>query len=1587
MASRVNTRFLLILAVALMAGGGIVGGLWFLQMRADATRNVRAGDEFMAQGEFKKAWKYYGRAVDKQPANLEYVDMLHDALLRITPQTSGEAGELYTAHLGVLAHRVRYYPLDAEAHLTLLEELHRFARSFGGQALWQRLADAADDMENRLPTTDGRREYARLYRGLAHRFLSTVLTNEEVSDAEDDLHAFLEAVPDSDLGWATLAALQSVIADRLRIEGVTEDAAEKSAVFEETLKAAPEGPEVARIALINLMRQRTQDAQAVSDDELRSAADHLADLAGRSADPFVVTEAAQLLGLGWLGGHLQAIDLLQTYLDGHPDAHRHRQKLARLQRRAGDLEAASDNANLVLGSELLAVGLLSNFQRTLKEDAASLLADIEFTTWKGAEAVDKPARLRALEAAVERLAGVVSDAEQSPALARAVGKLAFAKGEYDATAAKLEALIRARVRDLDVYQYSALALEQLGQLGRALERIDLALSEAPGHIGLIFAKARVQYKLGLYAEANETINTALAIDPQDESVQQLATAIQVGLANTGVTADTDSVARALGDAQAARRDGDLETAHSTLLAALDEQPRSLIVLSELVRVEIESGLKEEAQGHLDRALELAPTNDRLNRFQAALNHDDIVLAVKEYVETVYIDEEERAVNLVTTLYGYSRRLSEATDVAAATGQTDAAAKLEEQAKRVGEAEETALIEARRLAPDHPRLLEYEFEQAARAQDWPALERLVQKAKNLNADQAGGYLFEGRYHFIRGNFREAVRTLAEATSRKPYSSIPWRLLATAYRSLGNMGEAVRAYEQAYQCNPNDLVGVREYVETLVQTGEKLRALGIVRVARKLAPQDVSWRERWLALEVEVGDAALAINTRRAMFARNPADRLNASSLVSVLVEAEPSRELILDENGNEMYTETRWRRMSTLDRKRVFAAAREGFHREADEILNRVAAVGGEGLEIAVQRAELRRRRGQVEEGEQLLRDFIDRHEETEITTEMLIALGRYQSDTGKFKECIALLEESRARQDLQRMEVDEALGDISFSRGQYREAAAYLEQVVAVAPRRALQLQVAECYAKTRQFGEARRWIQEVVDTTGPDFTSTMLTAMIAEGEAEALQAAGEEAEADLKFAEYRASLEAAERLMPMSSVPHLQRARSLLKEFERTGELALLDDAMMVLNRADEVVADDPRIIYVRVDVLRAKGDVAGAKNELNQLLERRPADVTGVFTLVQLYSGEKKADAALEVLAGAIEHDPARALWQEMRGDIYLTGKGDPDNAVTAYAEAFRLGRSLAALIKLTNGAMDSSYPDYPQLIEHLEGQQSDFEAVPALRGQYARALNGEDRRAEALEQMRIAYRRQQELVTQGEGDVVDLRALLDVMQTLFPDRLAAMEEYLVDVCAEQPGVHELQWLAGAWAAHGDEGVWHAIELQERALRQCSEDQRKLRAQLYMDLGTLHLMVGDQDAALEVLTLAVGLDPDSPGALNNLAYLTVDHRNDRAKALPYAERADELKPNDPLILDTLGWVHFKLGNYSQAEDCLRRSIAGRPLAENHLHLAHVLAVTRPDGAEAQTYLRRAAELEPSPEVQAEIERLADDMRVSTRGGAPAGR
>jgi Tfp pilus assembly protein PilF len=74
----------------------------------------------------------------------------------------------------------------------------------------------------------------------------------------------------------------------------------------------------------------------------------------------------------------------------------------------------------------------------------------------------------------------------------------------------------------------------------------------------------------------------------------------------------------------------------------------------------------------------------------------------------------------------------------------------------------------------------------------------------------------------------------------------------------------------------------------------------------------------------------------------------------------------------------------------------------------------------------------------------------------------------------------------------------------------------------------------------------------------------------------------------------------------------------------------------------------------------------------------------------------------------------------------------------------------------------------------------------------------------------------------------------------------------------------------------------------------------------------------------------PDDPMTLNNLAYMYVSDLNEPAKALPYSQKAAQLAPNNPDILDTYGWALAKTGKFVDAEAQLLRAVqlSDSPLA-----------------------------------------------------------
>jgi len=105
--------------------------------------------------------------------------------------------------------------------------------------------------------------------------------------------------------------------------------------------------------------------------------------------------------------------------------------------------------------------------------------------------------------------------------------------------------------------------------------------------------------------------------------------------------------------------------------------------------------------------------------------------------------------------------------------------------------------------------------------------------------------------------------------------------------------------------------------------------------------------------------------------------------------------------------------------------------------------------------------------------------------------------------------------------------------------------------------------------------------------------------------------------------------------------------------------------------------------------------------------------------------------------------------------------------------------------------------------------------------------------------------------------------------------------------------------------------------------------------------------------------LDPANPVAYNSLGYTLADRTDRYQEAYDLIKKAVELAPNDPAIIDSLGWVQFKLGLYAEARKNLERAYELFPDPEVAAHLGEVYWV-QGDRAAANRIWRNALEVQP---------------------------
>ena len=119
-----------------------------------------------------------------------------------------------------------------------------------------------------------------------------------------------------------------------------------------------------------------------------------------------------------------------------------------------------------------------------------------------------------------------------------------------------------------------------------------------------------------------------------------------------------------------------------------------------------------------------------------------------------------------------------------------------------------------------------------------------------------------------------------------------------------------------------------------------------------------------------------------------------------------------------------------------------------------------------------------------------------------------------------------------------------------------------------------------------------------------------------------------------------------------------------------------------------------------------------------------------------------------------------------------------------------------------------------------------------------------------------------------------------------------------------------------------------------------------------------------------ALELEPDQPLVLNYLGYSWVEQGHNLDEAKTMIEKAVDLRPDDGYIVDSLGWVAYKLGDFEEAVHQLERAVelvAGDPIINDHLGDAY-WQVGRLH--EAQFQWRRVLTLEPEDDLAAQVGR-----------------
>ena len=400
--------------------------------------------------------------------------------------------------------------------------------------------------------------------------------------------------------------------------------------------------------------------------------------------------------------------------------------------------------------------------------------------------------------------------------------------------------------------------------------------------------------------------------------------------------------------------------------------------------------------------------------------------------------------------------------------------------------------------------------------------------------------------------------------------------------------------------------------------------------------------------------------------------------------------------------------------------------------------------------------------------------------------------------------------------------------------------------------------------------------------------------------------------------------------------------------EFKQYSDAIEQFQKLVSIDPENTELYIYLSEAYRMDGNFQNAVSTLDKLEQILGLNEKISLQKFQLYTAMKQEKKAFAEIQKYIEKYPNEVKYQILLGDLYLQA-GKTNDAFIVYSKAKAIDpedpyliSSMADYYEQTNNKaaaenelhtalispkmdIDTKLAILAQYIGTLQQNKKDTQTTnalfdtlmiqhpqePKLNLMYGNLLMIQSKKEEARSQYQLF----------AEANPTNPIGWEQVLSTSFPDSLDLTIKICKDAISYITDQPQFYFYLGL-SEYMKDNYKDALDALEKGVTYVNENNVKLLADFYGQIGDLYYHLEKRDSAFLTYEKALSYDPNNLGVLNNYSYFLSLAKKDLDKAEKMSSLTVKAEPSNPTYLDTYGWVLFEQGAYLIAKIYIENAI-----------------------------------------------------------------